>query len=242
MVKFFHVFALVIVLSSCQVSEQITINDDGSGTIEMTENRHEPSYMRLVGERYGKEDFYKDSTYVFSDYIKKYNYNFIKFTPVEQILFSRYKDVIVHIKKSSFDKQYKTNFICHFAKVENIPDLYKTEDYADDLENNYALTAEKHYFKVSYSYDNSVFKRIITMTNQDEQNNQKAEMEAAKAKYGNLGFVQEYQLHYNFPRKIKSVSNAAAKISEDKKALSITFPLSDCIANPEITQLEVVLE
>jgi hypothetical protein len=28
------------------------------------------------------------------------------------------------------------------------PDLYKTEDYADDLENNYALTAEQHYYKI----------------------------------------------------------------------------------------------
>jgi hypothetical protein len=242
MKNFFYLLSLTLLVTSCQISENITINDDGSGTIEMTENRHEPSYMRLVGEQYGKEDFYKDSTYVFSDYIKKYNYNFIKFTPIEQTLFSRYKDVVVHIKKSSFDKEYKTTFTHVFSKVEIIPDLYKTEDYADDLENNYALTAEKHYYTISYSYDNSVFKRIVTRTNPDEQNIQKKEMEAAKAKYGNLGYVQEYQLHYNFPRKIKSVSNAAAKISEDKKALSITFPLSDCIANPEITQLEVVLE
>jgi hypothetical protein len=48
-----------------------------------------------------------------------------------------------HIKKSSFDKEYKTTFFTYsFEKVANIPDLYKTEDYADDLENNYALTAE----------------------------------------------------------------------------------------------------
>ena len=242
MLKFFYVFAVVIVLSGCQVSEHITINEDGSGTIEMSEFRHEPSYMRLVGEQYGKEDFYKDTIYVFSDYINKYNYNFVKYTSLERALFAKYNDVKVHVKKSSFDKEYKTTFTHVFNKVENIPDLYKTEDYADDLENNYALTAEKHYYSVNYTFDNTVFKRTVTVTNQEDQNIQKKEMEAAKAKYGNLGFVQTYQLTYNFPRKIKSVSNAAAKISEDKKALSITFPLSDCIANPEITQLEVVLE
>jgi hypothetical protein len=54
-----------------------------------------------------------------------------------------YKEVRVHIKKSSFDKEYKL-LTYSFEKVA-IPDLYKTEDYADDLENNYALTAEKHY-------------------------------------------------------------------------------------------------
>jgi hypothetical protein len=40
---------------------------------------------------------------------------------------------------------------------EAVPDLYKTEDYADDLENNYALTAEKHYYKVSYDFDGTIF-------------------------------------------------------------------------------------
>lgn len=242
MIKFLYIFAVVVLLSSCQVSEQLTINEDGSGIIVMSEFRNEPSYMKLVGEHYGKEDFYQDKTYAFSEYLDKYNLNFVKYTSLEQALFAKYKEVVVHIKKSSFDKEYKTTFTHSFIKVEDIPDLYKTEDYADDLENNYALTAEKHYYSVSYRFDNSVFKRIVTVTNQEEQNVQKTEMDAAKAKYFKLGFVQEYQLNYSFPRKIKSVSNALAKISEDKKSLVIKFPLSDCISNPEITQLEVVLE
>lgn len=242
MIRFFFFFAIALLFSSCQITEDMTIKEDGSGTIQITEFRHEPSYMKLVGENYGKENIFKDSSYVFKEYIDKYNYNFIKYTPTEQMLFSKYTDVLVSIKKSSFDKEYKSTFKYSFDKVEKLPDLYKTEDYADDLENNYALTAEKHYYNVSYTYANSVFKRTITITNPSEQNIQKTEMEAAKSKYGSMGFVQTYQLNYNFPRKIKSVSNASAKISENRKALSVTFPLSDCIATPEITQLEVILE
>lgn len=242
MYKIIGIIAVLLLLTSCQISENITINDDGSGTIEMIESRNEPSYMRLVGEQYAKEDFFKDTTYVFKEYVDKYNSNYIKYTPIEQILFSRYKNVSVHIKKSSFDKEYKTTFNYSFNKVESIPDLYKTEDYADDLENNYALTAEKHYYSVSYTYDNSTFKRIVTITNKEEQNNQKIEIEAAKSKYDKLGLVQTYQLNYNFPRKIKSVSNTAAIISSDRKSVSVTFPLSDCISSPDSTALEVVLE
>jgi len=240
--KFLCVFAILVLLSSCQITENLTINENGSGSFEMTEIRHEPSYMQLVGEQYSKEDFYKDSTYVFEDYIKKYNSNFIKYTPAEQALFSMYKEVRVHLKKSSFDKEYKTTFTYLFDTVANIPDLYKTEDYADDLENNYALTAEKHYYSVRYSYDNLKFKRIVTITNLEEQNKQKAEMDSTKSKYGKLGLIQTYQLNYNFPRKIKSVSNNSATISADKKSMTISFPLNECIANPAITQLEVVLE
>jgi hypothetical protein len=50
---------------------------------------------------------------------------------------------------------------------------------------------------------------------------------------GKLGLIQTYQLNYNFPRKIKSVSNNAATISADKKSMTISFPLNECIANPE---------
>jgi hypothetical protein len=242
MSKFLYIFAIVVLLSSCQITENLTINEDGSGTIEMSEFRYEPSYMQVMGEQYGKEDFYKDKTYVFKDYIDKYSNNFIRYTPTEQVLFSMYNNVGVHIMKSSFDKEYKTTFNYSFDKVSTVPDLYKTEDYADDLENNYALTAEKHYYKIRYAYDNFKFNRIVTITNLGEQNRQKAEMEAAKSKYGKLGLIQTYQLNYNFPRKIKSVSNNAATISADKKSMTISFPLNECIANPEITQLEVVLE
>jgi hypothetical protein len=47
--------------------------------------------------------------------------------------------------------------------------------------------------------------------------NQKIEIEAAKSKYDKFGFVQTYQLNYNFPRRIQLVSNASApKLSSDK--------------------------
>jgi hypothetical protein len=44
-------------------------------------------------------------------------------------------------------------------------------------------------------------------------------------------------MKYHFPRKIKSVSNQKQKISEDKKSLELQFLLSDCLQNPESTNL-----
>jgi hypothetical protein len=55
-----------------------------------------------------------------------------------------------------------------FDKIEAVPDLYKTEDYADDLENNYALTAEKHYYKVSYDFDGTILKKSCKITDVEE--------------------------------------------------------------------------
>jgi hypothetical protein len=86
------------------------------GSIQMTEIRHEPSYMQLVGEHMAKKDFIR----IVRMYLNtKYTSNFIKYT-CGAALFSMYKEVgfisrRVHLIKS------KTTFTYSFEKVVNIP-------------------------------------------------------------------------------------------------------------------------
>lgn len=229
-------------LTACQVIETIYIQPDGSGTIEIVEHRDENSYMQLTGEHYGKETIFKDTTYIFKDYINKYNANFIRYTKSEQELFSAYENTKVHIKKSAFEKEFRTTISQTFKKIETVPDLYKTKNYADDIKFNYALTAEEHYYKVSYTFDGSLFKRSVKITDAILLKKEFDEIEDLKKRFSKFQLVQIYVLNYNFPRKIKSVSKANAKISEDRKSLKLEFLLTDCLQNPEITSLEVVLD
>ena len=69
-----RIFLLLVIhlTASCQVTETLHINTDGTGTIEVSEEREENSYMQLAKEEYAKEDFYRDTTYVFKDYFTKY--------------------------------------------------------------------------------------------------------------------------------------------------------------------------
>jgi hypothetical protein len=80
---------IAVLLSSCQITENLTINEDGSGSIQMTEIQTWAELYAASGRAVWR--FYKDSTYVFAEYIVKYNSNFIKYTPEEQALFSMYK-------------------------------------------------------------------------------------------------------------------------------------------------------
>lgn len=233
---------LIVLSVSCQVTETISINQDGSGTIEVVKHREEHSYMQLAGENYSKETIFKDTTYVFEDYIEKYNYNFVKYTEPEQKLFNEYKNVRVHSKQSAFEKEFKTVISLSFADVGEVPDLYKTDNYASDIKFNYALTAEEHDYRVSYAFDGNTFKRTVKIIDAVLLKKNFDEIESLKKRFSKLQLVQSYVLDYRFPRKIKSVSNAAAKISEDRKSVKLYFLLSDCLQNPEITNLEVVLE
>jgi hypothetical protein len=233
--------SIVILVTSCQVTETIHINEDGAGKIEIIKLRDEQSYIQFTGENYSKEEKFVDTTYVFKDFISKYSETFSKLTPMEKAVFQKFEDVNVHIKQSSYEKEFRTTITQNFAKIEEVPDLYKTGEYADDLEHNYALSAEEHYYNISYAFDGSLFKRIVKITDPVELKKQQDKIVASKARL-KFKINETYTLNYHFPQKIKSVSNSNAKIREDKKSLELQFLLSDCLQNPEITNLEVVLE
>lgn len=227
---------------SCQITETINLNQDGSGTIEVVALRDENSYMKLAGENYSKEDVYRDTTYVFGDYIKKHEETFSRTPIADQNVFLKYSEVKVHKKESSFEKKFQTTYTQNFQIADAIVDLYKTEEYIGDVKNNYALSAEEHYYKVSYTYNANHFNRNVVITDTLHFKNEFDRVEKFKEKYKGLKLFQKYILNYHFPRKIQSVSNSLAKISTDKKSLKLEFSLFDCLQNPLITNLEVVLE
>lgn len=229
-------------MASCQVTETIHLNQDGSGKIDIESLRDEHSYMQLAGENYSKEEKFEDTTYIFKDFITKYAETFSKLPASEKAIFQKYETVNVHIKKSSYEKEFRTKISQNFNEISAVPDLYKTQEYADDLEHNYALSAEEHYYSVSYTFDRSLFKRIVKITNTAGLKKQQDKISALKTRVANFKIDQPYVLKYHFPRMIKSVSNANAKISEDGKSLELQFLISDCLVNPESTNLEVALE
>lgn len=241
MKRYFYLLSILLTVS-CQVTETIHLNADGSGIIELIELREENSYMQIAKENYSSENIFRDTTYVFGDYIKKHQETFSRTAVADQNVFLRYSDVKIHRKASSYDKEFRTTYTQNFQKASDIVDLSKTDHYLDDIINNYALSAEEHYYKVSYSYMNNRFNRTVTIIDTLEQKKEYDKIEGLKTKYKGYKLVQNYILNYHFPRKIQSVSNANAVIGEDQKSLKLEFLLTDCLQNPLITNLEVVLE
>jgi hypothetical protein len=236
---------LLIFATSCQVTETIQFNKDGSGTITIDQMRdvHFMEKMSAMNnETLPKSEVFVDSTYVFGDYFKKYEGNFNKFSQADQKLFRKFANATVRKIENSYNKEYRTTITQQFAAANEIADLLKIQEYADDIKNNYSLAAEEHYYTVDYLFDGLVFKRIVKISN---QNFLKAEIEKIngyKKKLQKYNPIETFVLKYSFENIIKSVSNPAAVVGVDKKSMVLEFKLSDCLQNPEITNLEIVFE
>ncbi len=234
---FFIIFA-----TSCQFSETIRIEADGSGTIQTNSLRDEQSYLKLVLGNYNNEEIFQDTTYVVKDFINKHAETFNRISDADKAVFRKYTNVQVHIKNSSYEKEFRTTITQKFATPNDIADLYKTTEYVSDIRNNYALSAEEHYYKVNYFFDGKVFNRKVVITDDAELKKQVARIDTLKTRYGKLDLLQSYRLEYHFPKRIKSFSNPNAIVELDQKTLVLDFFISDCLQNPKSTDLEVILE
>lgn len=236
-----YILALISLLffASCQITETITIKPDGSGTIEVFQLRDENSYMQL-GRPYSDSEKFTDTIFVFQDYITKYAATFAKFNKLDQALFLEHANVKMHIKVDPVQMENFNIISSDFQKTEEIPNLYESLSLANSLKENYPVSKES--FKIKYTFDGFTFKRNLVIVDQQKFDKDKKMLEERKKMYAKYKLAQSYNLKYHFPREIKSVSNQKAVISSDKKTMTLEFQLSDCLQNPEITNLEVVLE
>ena len=233
---------MFLTLVGCQMSETLYFNSDGSGTIETASLRDEQSYMKLKLGNYNNEEVFYDTTFVVKDIIAKHAVTFDRISEADKAVFSKYNAVEVAIKNSSYEKVFQTTISQKFASASQIVDLYKTTEYVSDIRNNYALSAEEHYYEVSYSFDGTTFNRKVIITDTIELKKQQTRIDTLAIKYGKLDLTQSYRLDYHFPRRIKSVSNPEVVYCGDRKSFILDFRISDCLKNPESTSLTVILD
>lgn len=228
-----------MLLVSCNVTETINLNSDGSGNIEIYFRRDENSIDKL-GRPTNKKEEFKDTTSVFRDYIKKYQDNFVQYNESDQESLLKHADVKMYLKMDPAKPENFNVTSYDFKKAEEIPDVLESFTLSKSLKEKTPLV--KQFFKIKYSFDGSTFKREVVVVDQMKHDRFKKEFENRRRAFTNPNLAQSYILRYNFPRKIKSISNHNAIISSDKKAITLEFKFSDCLQDPTITNLEVVLE
>ncbi|MCV2486565.1 hypothetical protein OD917_16650 [Flavobacterium sp. SH_e] len=237
---------LLATLTSCTFTENITINDNGTGKFSV--DMDGSALMEMAGDQIAgqmgdaKKDI--DTTFTFKQVFEEKKDSIAKLSPETQKELKKLENFIVSTKMSSEKKQFLMTMATDFKNVNELQDILQTLSTFQKLEGGAAANPLGSGFgdngsKLSYSYDGKKFTRKAVIDQQKK---------AAKAKdsAGDMSKMMfassSYIVKYHFPKKIKKVSNPTALFSDDRKSITIQYTFTDYMENPDKLNFDVEFE
>jgi len=245
--------AILICFSSCQFSENIYINEDGSGKMEFSFDGSE--FMKIAGQAgqglsddLGEEII--DSLIVFKDFLNEKKDSIATLSKEKRDELKSLENFKMHMLMNPETNAMKFELITDFDNVNELQDMFEMLSKTAALQNKgEANTTTSNNNPLSsfgndkttdlkYTYKNNVFKRRVKVTDKDA-------LKKVTDSLGEAVFMfrsSKYKLNYHFPKRIKSVSNEAALFSNDRKSFVLELGFIEYLTNPEALNLEVILE
>ncbi|PXY43289.1 hypothetical protein [Flavobacterium hydrophilum] len=238
---------LLATLTSCTFTENITINDNGTGKFSV--DLDGSSMMAMAGDQLGQQmgaDAKKDmdSTFTFKQLFEEKKDSIAKLSPEMQKELKKIENFVVHTKMSSEKKEFLMTLSTDFKKVNEMQDILQTISTLQKLEGGTGMNPLGSNFgdnksKLNYTYDGKKFTRKAIIDKQkitEKANDSAADM--SKMIFASSNYV----VKYHFPKKIKKVSNPNALFSEDRKTITIQYPFTDYMENPDKLNFDVEFE
>lgn len=231
-------------LTSCQITENIYLNEDGRGKIAYDIDASE--LMSMMGDKLGeagKEDI--DSTMTFKQLFEEKKDSIAKMSSEEQQRLKKFEDVSMHLQVNSVAKTFKMSLLNDFKKASDLQDMgealkaMKSFDKKAETASNplVSMMESGNNTELKYAFDGKVFKRTMRVID--------SKLQQSKDSTGMMKMMfagSQYVMKYHFPKKVKSVSNPNALYSDDRKTVTIPFSLADYMESPEKMSFEILLD
>ncbi|MFG6687991.1 hypothetical protein ACGK9U_15550 [Mariniflexile sp. HNIBRBA6329] len=246
--RFFVLFCLVVLSTfvSCQFSENIYINADGSGKMEFSFDGSQ--LMQMAGDKMGEsQEKAIDSTFSFKELFSTMKDSISKLSEEEQQKLKRLEPFNMHMVMDPKTSKMNFEMFTDFKNVNELQDMFKAMKSFGDLKGKEKTGADNNPFssfggdgttELDYKYDGKTFKRTAKILDKEAYKQVTDSIGQMAMMFGS----STYKLNYHFPKPIKSVSNETAMYSADRKTVTVEYDFMDYIANPEALNLEVVLE
>jgi hypothetical protein len=249
--------AITLILTSCEIKEEITFNEDGSGEIYLGYNMSK--LMEEFPAQKNKSTTIKaiDSIIDFNTILNdpKYKDSIAKASEKDKKNLELLKNLKIRIIADEANKKMEFGFNFAFKNIDSIQDIFKKIKDAQEITkiNKKAemakgkltynsLTGENQ--KVIYKYDNHTFTRT-TLLKQKLSTKDKKEIDKALKNEDNpfdkILNNLKYTIVLHFPKKIKKVNVKNAVFSDHKKTVTVTYRLEDFMLHPEKMNLKVKL-
>lgn len=245
----FFLVCAALCLTSCQFSENIYLNEDGSGRMEFSFDASE--IMQMAGQKMNENPREKDmdSTFTFKEIFDERRDSIANLPQEEQEKLKAIEKFSVHMLISEKDKKFNMGIFTDFKSTNELQDMFTALNTVSNLQgkdaakindpnNPFSALAKGGNSNLSYSFKNGVFKRQVAVVDKELQQQLIDSLGQAAMMFA----TSKYKLNYHFPRRVKSVSNDKAMFSADGKTVIIEYGLMDYLTNPEVMNLEIVLE
>lgn len=238
---------LIATLTSCTFTENIYINDNGSGKFSV--DLDGSSLMAMAGDQFGSQmgaDAKKaiDSTFTFKQLIAEKKDSISKLSPEAQKEIKKLENFVFNIKMNGEQKQFLMNIATDFKSVNELQDILQSMNTLQKLEggaspsNPFAGLGDNK-SKLSYTYNGKKFTRKAII---DKQKLTEKAPDSTADMSKMIFASSNYILKYHFPKKIKKVSNPAALFSDDRKSITIQYSFTDYMENPDKLNFDVEFE
>lgn len=231
----------LISLASCQFTEEITIDENGSGkyklNIDMSMMMDAMKGMEN-NDSIKKEPEKIDSTFYMKEIIEQHKDSIANLTDAEKESLKAIENLQMRIQMDEEKNTMLMDFMLDFkdlSELDEIKEKVKKAQQLQDKKGQKEENVENH--EVKYSYVNDVFKRSVTMKKLTDKEKASYEKTMGQAEMFLSGSM--YKIIYHFPKKIKAVSFPDVKYSDDHKTMTIAVAMDSILTNPKILDFEV---
>lgn len=238
------------IFTSCEMSENMYINEDGSGKISIQVDGS--GIMQMMGSSITQGEKMKmDSLFVFKDFLEEKKDSIATLSPEEQQNLKAIENFKMRIAMDSDSLTMNFDMFSDFTSVNELNDVFNSfqKGYKLASQSNKKLSgggqgqalnqSGEPSSNVTYFYDKKKFKRTTEIANLEKF---KKEMDSTLGPAKSMFGSSKYKLKYHFPRRIKKSSVEDAMFSADGKTIIIERGLIDYLSDPKVLDFEVEFE
>ncbi|MDC8005682.1 hypothetical protein POV27_16610 [Aureisphaera galaxeae] len=242
--KLLVIWCLVLTLVGCQVTETLTLNEDGSGRISISMDMSEMmAFGGDLGDSLKPEKM--DSIMSMKDILEEKKDSISKLPKKDQ---ERLKKLENYSFRTFMDTETKEMFFdlyTDFKDIKEANDLMNAFESSGDFIPSMGPGTDVNsdpasggIMAVNFSYKNGKFVRDAFIVDEEKH---KMQMDSIKTAEGFMSSMK-YKIKYTFPRRIKSISVEDARFSLDGKTVEFEKPFLDYFKDPDVLDFEVELE
>jgi len=267
--KLLFALALVSCLTSCSITEKMIVNDNGSGKFSYEiDGTKMMSMMGSAFKEEGKSSKRKnkkekpskdiDSTFTFKELFAGKQDSIAKLSPEEQAKIKKMEKFSIHMVMNEEKGILNYNLFTDFNSIAELQDVMSPMESMKTLSPNgqagglgMAPNTLQDNSSTKFYYDGKKFSKTLSKLEKKEETEKREISKESEEMSEDLKLKQSLEMFYaqssfkvvyQFPKPVKKVSVENALYSQDRKTVTIEYPLKDYMETPEKASFEVEFE